>query len=132
MRRLRRARRDYMLVAAAGPASNLVIAFTAATIAAAMPVSPVVLGEANLTAPLARILTVAVQLNLLLAVFNMIPIPPLDGGNIAIGLLPPAVAGGLFRLQPFGILLLYALLISGALGAIIHPMIVFLQWLLFA
>jgi Zn-dependent protease len=62
----------------------------------------------------------------------MIPIPPLDGGNIAIGLLPPAVAGGLIRLQPFGILLLYALMLSGALAAIIRPVIVFLQWLLFA
>src|SRR5262249_37327387 len=72
---LRNPRRDFMLVAAAGPASNLIIAFAAASVLAVMPVSPIVIGEPNVTAPLASILGRAVQLNVLLAVFNMLPIP---------------------------------------------------------
>src|SRR5436189_3565208 len=88
VRRLRRHRRDYMLVAAAGPASNLAIAVVSATLLAIMPISPHTLGETNVSAPLAAILTQLTRLNVLLAVFNMIPIPPLDGGNVLLGLLP--------------------------------------------
>ena len=59
---------------------------------ALLPVSPVTLGEPNVSAPLAALLSRAMQLNVLLAVFNMIPIPPLDGGNVLAGLLPRPLA----------------------------------------
>ena len=59
---------------------------------AVLPVSPLTLGEPNVSAPLATLLSQAMQLNVLLAVFNMIPIPPLDGGNVLGGLLPPTLA----------------------------------------
>src|SRR4051812_44666353 len=109
IRRLRHPRRDYMAVAAAGPASNLVIAIVAATLLSIIPISPLTLGEPNITVPLATILSRAVQLNVLLAVFNMIPIPPLDGGNVLAGLLPRPLAQQFNQLRPYGFVLLYAL-----------------------
>jgi Zn-dependent protease len=129
LRNLRSPRRDFAIVAFAGPVSNLILATGLIAIFFLVypgGITPYEVGRWQ------DILIRAIGTNVMLAVFNMIPIPPLDGGNIAIGLLPPAVAGGLIRLQPFGILLLYALMLSGALAAIIRPVIVFLQWLLFA
>src|SRR5471030_1037424 len=80
-RKLGHPRRDFILVAAAGPASNMAMAFTAALLLAILPVSPQTLGEPTVTVPLAAILSLAIQLNVLLAVFNMIPIPPLLAGT---------------------------------------------------
>jgi Zn-dependent protease len=110
--RLRHQRRDYVLVAAAGPASNLVLAVVAALLLSALPVSPVILGEPNVSAPLASLLSLGVQLNLLLAVFNMLPIPPLDGGNVLSGLLPKNLAMRFDQIRPYGFLLLYALMFT--------------------
>ena len=132
VRRLQHGRRDYVLVAAAGPASNLVLAFGAATVLAVMPVSPVVLGEPNVTAPLARLFSMGVELNLLLAMFNMLPIPPLDGGNVLSGLLPASAARQFDQIRPYGFLLLYGLLLSGWYERIIFPPVRFLRsWLLY-
>src|SRR5262245_9816928 len=78
IRQLRHQRRDYVLVAGAGPASNLVIAFAAASVLALLPVSPQIHGEANVSAPTATMLSMLMRLNVLLAVFNLVPIPPLD------------------------------------------------------
>ncbi len=125
--RLRHQRRSFMLVAAAGPASNLVLAFLAAAILALIPVAPVVLGEPNVSAPVATLLNRAVQINLLLAVFNMLPVPPLDGGNVLSGLLPRGLAGGFDRLRPYGIFVLYALLFTGGFSAIVGPPYNFLR-----
>ena len=112
VRRLRHQRRDYVLVAAAGPASNLVLAIVAALLLSALPVSPVILGEVNVSVPLATLLSRGVQTNLLLAVFNMLPIPPLDGGNVLSGLLPVNLAMRFDRIRPYGFLLLYALMFT--------------------
>ena len=130
VRRLGHPRRDYMLVAAAGPASNLLLAFAAALAIRLVPVSPVMLGEPNVSAPIASLLTRAIQLNVLLAVFNMIPIPPLDGGNVIAGLLPVSLAAGFNRLRPYGFLLLYALILSDGYRYIVIPPYRFiLSWL---
>jgi Zn-dependent protease len=121
VRRLGHPRRDYMLVAAAGPASNLLLAFAAALAIRLVPVSPVMIGEPNVSAPIASLLTRAIQLNVLLAVFNMIPIPPLDGGNVLGGLLPRRLLGSFNAVRPYGILILYALMFTGRLQYLIVP-----------
>jgi len=76
--RLRRQRRDYVLVAAAGPGSNLLLALASAIVLRLIPVTPATIGEPNLSVPLATLFGRAMQINVLLAVFNMIPNPPLD------------------------------------------------------
>jgi Zn-dependent protease len=130
VRRLRHERRDYVLVAAAGPASNLVLAVAAALLLSALPVSPVILGEPNVSAPLASLLSLGVQLNLLLAVFNMLPIPPLDGGNVLSGLLPANLAVQFDRIRPYGVVLLYALMFTNGFEYLVLPPYKFLlAWL---
>jgi Zn-dependent protease len=121
VRRLGHPRRDYVLVAAAGPVSNLLLAVVADLLLRVIPISPVRLGEPNVSAPIASMLVRAVQLNVLLAVFNMIPIPPLDGGNILAGLLPLDLARGFDRLRPYGFLILYALMLTGGLAYLVGP-----------
>ena len=120
-RNLRHHRRDYLLVVGAGPASNLVMAVVASTLLAILPVSPVRLGEPNITAPLASILSLALQINVLLAVFNMIPVPPLDGGNLLLGLLPDRLSIALSRVRPYGFVIIYALMLSGGFDYLVVP-----------
>ena len=130
LRFLRHPRRDYMLVAAAGPASNLILALFAAVLLAIVPISPQMLGESNVSVPIAALLGRLVQLNVLLAVFNMIPIPPLDGGNVLAGLLPSNLAEIFNKVRPYGFVLLYALVLSGGFEMIVLPPYRFiLSWL---
>ena len=131
VQKLRNHRRDYVLVAAAGPASNLGLAVIAAVVLKLMPVSPVTLGEPNITAPIASMLSRALYLNVLLAVFNMIPIPPLDGGNVIGGLLPRPLSYRFDSLiRPYGFVLLYALMLTRGLDVLIgRPSSFLLSWL---
>jgi Zn-dependent protease len=96
--RLRRLRRDMVLVAAAGPATNLGIAVVSALAVHAVDALP---HDAALW--VGRNLLNSLWINLLLAVFNMLPIPPLDGGRVAVGLLPRGPAMALARLERAGI-----------------------------
>ena len=131
LRYLRHPRRDYMLVAAAGPVSNLILAVFAAILLAIVPVSPHTLGETNVSVPVAKILTGLVSLNVLLAVFNLLPIPPLDGGNVLAGLLPPNLAVAFNKMRPYGFVLLYVLILSSAFSYIvIPPYRLILSWLM--
>jgi Zn-dependent protease len=130
-RRLQHPRRDYMLVAAAGPTSNLILAVFGAILLALVPVSPQTLGESNVSVPIATLLTRLVNLNVLLAVFNMLPIPPLDGGNVLAGLLPPDLSVQFNKVRPYGFLLLYALILSNGFNQIVIPPARYiLSWLL--
>jgi len=111
-------RRKYMLIAAAGPASNLVLAALAALVLRVMTgFSPfeVVAGPGE------RLLFRVVGLNVLLAVFNMVPVPPLDGGNVLAGLLGGPAADALDRIRPYGFIILYGLMLSGILWTVIDP-----------
>jgi Zn-dependent protease len=119
-RYLRSPRRDFMLVAAAGPASNAVQAVLAAIVlrAALTFGQPV---EQAWVATAINTLALAVEINVLLALFNLIPVPPLDGGNVLAGLLPPSAAAGFAQLRRYGFVVLYALILTGALNAIIIP-----------
>jgi len=122
-------KRKYMLIAAAGPASNLVLAVIASILLHVIPVSGR-LAEAAL-GPLGAVLREAVYLNVLLAVFNMVPVPPLDGGNVLAGVLRGPVADMYDRLRPYGFILLYGLMFAGFLTMIILPPAQFLlSWLL--
>src|SRR5262249_37675137 len=105
-RALRSPRRDMVLVAAAGPATNIALAVVAALAFHAVSYFP-----ATAAQWLAANLRNALVLNVLLAVFNMFPLPPLDGGRILVGILPQAVAAPIARLEPYGILILIGLLI---------------------
>jgi Zn-dependent protease len=121
--RLAHPRRDFMFVAAAGPASNILIALVAAIV-----YRIVADGADAVVVP--RLLFMTVQINVLLAVFNMIPVPPLDGGNVLAGLLPDSAAEVFVAMRPYGFLVLYALMFTGMLGAIVTPPAIFLIGLL--
>jgi Zn-dependent protease len=130
VRRLSHPRRDYVLVAAAGPGSNLVLALVAAVALRMVPVTPVTIGEPNVSAPIVALLTQLRQINVLLAVFNMIPIPPLDGGNVLAGLLPRSLAVPFAKMRPYGFLLLYLLMYTGVLTMLVVPPFRFItSWL---
>jgi Zn-dependent protease len=105
-RALRRPRIDMVWVALAGPATNIALALTAAAGFHVLDYLP-----ANAAQWLADNLKNALVINVILAVFNMMPIPPLDGGRVAVGLLPSALAEPLSRLEPFGMLILIGFLI---------------------
>ncbi|HYS24808.1 MAG TPA: site-2 protease family protein [Vicinamibacterales bacterium] len=112
-------KRKYMLIAAAGPASNVVLAILASVLLHVVPVAGGV--EAATLAPLAAFLYQAVLLNVLLAVFNMVPVPPLDGGNVLAGVLRGPVADAYESLRPYGFMILYGLMFTGILTTIITP-----------
>jgi len=112
-------KRKFMMIAAAGPASNVLMAVAASLVLHVVPVSGR-FSEAAL-APLAVFLYRMVGLNILLAIFNMIPVPPLDGGNVLAGLLRGPAADAYDRMRPYGFLILYALMLTGVLARIIFP-----------
>lgn len=109
----------FMAIAAAGPASNIVIAMVAALVMHLVHFSGRI-EEATLT-PLAVLLRETVALNVLLAIFNMIPVPPLDGGNVLAGVLRGPAAQAYDQLRPYGFFLLYALILTGMLARIVIP-----------
>jgi Zn-dependent protease len=105
-RALRNPRLDMVWVALAGPATNIALALAAAAAFHVLPLVP-----AGAEQWLADNLKNALVINVILAVFNMLPIPPLDGGRVAVGLLPRWLGVPLSRLEPFGMMILIGILI---------------------
>jgi Zn-dependent protease len=104
-------RQKFMLIAAAGPASNLLMAIVAA----------IVLRVIAVQGQVGALLEMAVRINVLLAVFNMVPVPPLDGGNVLAGLLRGPLADTFDRVRPYGFMILYLLMFTGVLYTLISP-----------
>ena len=117
--KLRNPRRDMILVAAAGPAVNLAMAFGwALLLSQRITFDPGLDLQGDL---IVRMCLFGVVINVLLAVFNMLPIPPLDGGRVLAGLLPPQFARALHLVEPFGFFILIALMFTGVLWTLVDP-----------
>jgi len=116
---LRRPKQDMLWVAAAGPGINLVMAvFWALMIQLGQA-----LGSGFAGAPLMLMGAAGVFINVILMALNLIPLPPLDGGRIAVSLLPLKQAIQFSRLEPYGLFILLALLFTGILGIVLWPLI---------
>ena len=121
-RHLKHPKRDFAIIAAAGPTSNLVMAVVGAGVLAVMPgLEPGAIANREVMTTAVQMLDFFVLINVLLAVFNMIPVPPLDGGNVLLGVLPPPGARVIEALRPYGFLILYALMLTGVLGTLMGP-----------
>jgi Zn-dependent protease len=131
-RYLRHPTRDFAVIAAAGPISNVAIALVAAVALEVVRslATPGDIAALAVARPAIQVLRLMVLLNILLAVFNMIPVPPLDGGNVLLGILPPGPARIVEQLRPYGFLILYALMLTGTLSTIMGPLVGYLQYLL--
>jgi Zn-dependent protease len=124
--RLRRHRRDYVLVAAAGPASNLLLAVLASSLLSATATA----GGGEPLGAFGGVAIRAMEINVLLALFNMVPVPPLDGGNVLAGLLPAQWGAVMDGLRPYGFLIIYGLMLTGMLWSMIGPLFVqLMSWL---
>ena len=127
---LRHPKRDMIWVAAAGPITN----FLLATLSALAMRLLVHLGEgipdasplARIVDPITLMLAFSVYINLLLAIFNLIPVPPLDGGRVAVGLLPYRLSMALASVERFGMIIIIALVFfTNAFGYVISPALSF-------
>jgi Zn-dependent protease len=116
---LRKPKRDMALVALAGPAANLLMAIFWALVMKITLILPASVGW--VTEPLLYMARFGILINVILMVFNLLPIPPLDGGRVATGLLPGPWSWQLSRLEPYGFFIIIALLMTGALWFILDP-----------
>lgn len=117
-RYLKRPRRDMMLVAAAGPASNLLLAIACAFCYRMIPWTAAGMEWAWLLLPVRAMLRTGVWVNVILAVFNLLPIPPLDGSRVVSGFLPLRHAISYSRLEPYGFVIIFLLFFTGIMDPV--------------
>jgi Zn-dependent protease len=116
--KLRKPKRDMIWVAAAGPASNLVMAIGWVFLYKFAPDLP-----AAYVMPAQYMAQAGIMINVVLMVLNLLPLPPLDGGRIAVGLLPNHLAFQFAKLEQYGFIILIVLLVTGVLSKIMTPFI---------
>jgi Zn-dependent protease len=121
VQRLGHPKRDMAIVAAAGPAVNLVMATLWSFVL--LVAHNLVHSLPALAVPLLLMAIAGVFVNLVLMAINLLPVPPLDGGRVVTGLLPMAAARVYARIEPFGMIILILLLISGVVGMILAPIV---------
>jgi Zn-dependent protease len=117
--RLRNPKRDMLWVAAAGPGANLLMAILWACVIKAMQGVP----PNYFTEPILLMARGGIIVNAVLMVLNLLPLPPLDGGRIAVSLLPTKMAYRFARVEPFGLIILVVLMLLGVLGKVMWPFI---------
>lgn len=117
-------KRDMLWVAAAGPAANL---FMACCWAIILKLGAITFPDHIYAKPMILMGQAGIEINLILMVLNLLPLPPLDGGRMAISLLPNQIAYAFSRIEPYGFMILLLLLVTGILGAIVWPMILLLK-----
>lgn len=120
--RLYNPKKDLLWVGLAGPAANIIFAFCIAIILRLAPILKVI--------ALGRLMFYMVIINLLLGIFNLIPVPPLDGSRILTSLLPLRQAVAYMRLERYGFLIMFILLWTGIIGKIVFPMVSIITYIL--
>jgi Zn-dependent protease len=117
--RLKKPKQDMFWVAAAGPGANLFMALCWALLLKLSWVLP----SSEYTLPLAEMSKIGIMVNCVLMVLNLLPLPPLDGGRIAVSLLPHSLAWKFAKLERWGFPILLVLLFTGILGAVMNPLV---------
>lgn len=115
-------KRDMVWVGLAGPGANILFA-----IALALLLRIPVFTASSLAV---SVITTAIMANLVLAVFNLLPLPPLDGSRVAMGLLPYNLSAEYAKIEPYGFIIIFALLWMGIINTVIWPIVIFLANLL--
>jgi len=127
---LRNPKRDMIWVALAGPATNIILAFVSflllkILISLDLPADGSL--ASTIVIPLIYMLHASASINIVLAVFNTFPIPPLDGGRVLVGLLPEPYSTTVARVEPYGFLIILVLLMSHLLDAVLFPLVRFVD-----
>jgi len=116
---LRQPKKNMLWVAAAGPGANLLMAFFWAAVIKFGISTP----DGIYAKPMILMGIAGIEINVILMVLNLLPLPPLDGGRIAVSLLPNKLAWKFAQIEPYGFVILLILLVSGALGVVLWPLI---------
>jgi len=124
---LRNPKKDMLWVALAGPASNLAMAFAWTVLFKFASASP----DSYFAEPLMGMAVIGIKINAVLLVLNLLPLPPLDGGRVAVSLLPHRQAYQLSRIEPYGMFILIFLAITPVLGRVLLPLVGLVEKFLF-